>query len=135
MSVGGSGTATAAGPTTAIGRIIPFMMWGAPSALGIQQASTYNPGASAWVAWAVSPTVTALGPPAKEIHGGGGVWFCIAACSPAWKSVMVLPSPSRTSEAWWSSLPRLTRRRVVSPAGVGARAPDAEAGAGGGADG
>src|SRR5438876_7444539 len=79
MSVGGSGTATAAGPTTAMGRSMPFMMWGAPSALGIQQTSTYNPGSSARVAQAVSPTVTALGPPAKAIHGGGGVWFFIAA--------------------------------------------------------
>src|SRR5205807_6009530 len=77
----------------------------APSALGIQQTSTYDPGSSARVAQAVSPTVTALGPPAKAIHGGGGVWFFIAASSPAWKSAMVLPSPSRTSEAWWSSLP------------------------------
>src|SRR5205823_5091229 len=79
---------------------MPFMMWGAPSALGIQQTSTYDPGSSAWVAQAVSPTVTALGPPAKAIHGGGGVCCVIAACSPAWKSAMVLPSPSRTSEAW-----------------------------------
>ena len=34
------------GPTTAIGRIMPFMMWAAPSALGIQQTSTYDPGSS-----------------------------------------------------------------------------------------
>ena len=90
---------------TTIARIIPFMMCGVPSMVGIQQTNTYEPGSSSWVALAVSPGVTALGPPANDAHAGGGPWFFIAAWSAAPKSAMVLPSPSRTSEAWCSSFP------------------------------
>ena len=97
---------------------MPFMTWGTPSRLGIQHTNTYDPGSSIWVALAVSPRVTALGPPGNVIQGGGGAWLFIAAASPAWKSVAVLPSPSRTREAWCSSFPWLTRRNVVRPAGI-----------------
>jgi len=98
-SAAGSAAAGVAPPVTTSGCIMPFMTCGTPSRLGIQHTNTYDPGSSSWVAVAVSPTVTALGPPANPIQAGGGVWFFIAAAIPAWKSATVLPSRNRTSDA------------------------------------
>src|SRR5438093_13534159 len=106
-SVAGS-AATGAGAAPAVtssGCIMPFITCGTPSGLGIQHTTTYDPGPSIWVAVAVSPTVTVLGPPTNDIQDGGGAWLFIAAASPAWKSAALLPSPSRTSDAWCSSFP------------------------------
>src|SRR5213596_276558 len=86
-SVAGS-AATGAGAAPAVtssGCIMPFITCGTPSGLGIQHTSTYDPGSSIWVAMAVSPRVTALGPPGNVIQDGGGAWLFIAATSPAWK--------------------------------------------------
>ena len=90
---------------TTTGRSIPFITCGVPSALGIQHTNRYEPGSRICVAVAVSPGVTALGPPANPIQAGGGVWFFIAVTSAVWKSTTLLPSPSRTREAWCSSFP------------------------------
>src|SRR5881409_4046034 len=99
-SVAGSAAAGAAAPgVTSSGCIMPFITCGTPSRLGIQHTNTYDPGSSIWVALAVSPRVTALGPPGNVIQDGGGAWLFIAATSPAWKSAALLPAPSLTREA------------------------------------
>jgi len=84
---------------TTIGCSIPFITCKTPSGLGIQQANRYEPGSSTCTVVAVSPGVTVLGPPAKPIQAGGGVWCFIAAAIPAWKSAMVFPSRNWTREA------------------------------------
>ena len=117
-SAAGAGATGAAEAVTTSGCSIPFITCGVPSRLGIQHTSTYDPGSTTCVAVAVSPTVTALGPPTNAIHAGGGAWLCSAAASPAWKSAALLPAPSRTSDAWCSSFPWFIRRKVVSPAGI-----------------
>src|SRR5204863_10129853 len=99
-SVAGSAAAGVAAPgVTSSGCSMPFITCGTPSRLGIQHTNTYDPGSSIWVATAVSPRVTALGPPGNVIQDGGGLWLFIAAASPAWKSAALLPSPSRTRDA------------------------------------
>src|SRR5256886_202028 len=134
ISAGGSAAAGegAVPAVTTSGCIMPFITCGTPSRLGIQHTRTYDPGSSIWVATPVSPSVTALGPPGNVIQDGGGAWLFIAAASPAWKSAALLPSPSRTREAWCSSFPWLTRRKVVRPAGLAAGRPHARPGAGAG---
>src|SRR2546428_6037858 len=132
-AAGSAATGAGAAPAvTSSGCIMPFITCGTRSGPGIQHTSTYDPGSSIWVATPVSPRVTALGPPGNVIQDGGGVWRFIVAASPAWKSAAVLPSPNRTREAWCSSFPWLTRRKVVRPAGIlsGIPNPDVVAGEG-----